>query len=65
MILFGKGGGNSDLTIATREQLGHVKVGDGIDVTEDGVISSNAKVSQEQIATTGDTSEMLDDIFKS
>ena len=65
VILFGKGGGNSDLTIATREQLGHVKVGDGIDVTEDGVISSNAKVSQEQIATTGDTSEMLDDIFKS
>lgn len=64
VILFGKGGGNSDLTIATREQLGHVKVGDGIDVTEDGVISSNAKVSQEQIATTGDTSEMLDDIFK-
>lgn len=45
--------------------IGHVKVGDGIDVTEDGVISSNAKVSQEQIATTGDTSEMLDDIFKS
>lgn len=65
VILFGKCGGNSDLTIATREQLGHVKVGDGIDVTEDGVISSNAKVSQEQIATTGDTSEMLDDIFKS
>ena len=65
VTLFGKGGGNSDLTIATREQLGHVKVGDGIDVTEDGVISSNAKVSQEQIATTGDTSEMLDDIFKS
>lgn len=63
VILFGKGGGNSDLTIATREQLGHVKVGDGIEVTEDGTISANAKVSEDQIATSDDTSEMLKEIY--
>lgn len=41
IILFGKGGGGeSDLTVATREQLGHVKIGNGIEVTEDGTISA-------------------------
>lgn len=63
VILFGKGGGNSDLTIATREQLGHVKIGNGIEVTEDGTISANAKVSEDQIATSDDTSEMLKEIY--
>lgn len=50
IILFGKGGGGeSDLTVATREQLGHVKIGNGIEVTEDGTISANAKVSQSDL----------------
>ncbi len=48
-------GGESDLTVATREQLGHVKIGNGIEVTEDGTISANAKVSEDQIATSDDT----------
>ena len=64
IILFGKGGGGeSDLTVATREQLGHVKIGNGIEVTEDGTISANAKVSEDQIATSDDTSEMLKEIY--
>lgn len=53
----------SDLTVATREQLGHVKIGNGIEVTEDGTISANAKVSEDQIATSDDTSEMLKEIY--
>ena len=65
IILFGKGGGGeSDLTVATREQLGHVKIGNGIEVTEDGTISANAKVSEDQIATSDDTSEMLKEIYE-
>ena len=56
-------GGESDLTVATREQLGHVKIGNGIEVTEDGTISANAKVSEDQIATSDDTSEMLKEIY--
>lgn len=45
IILFGKGGGGeSDLTVATREQLGHVKIGNGIEVTEDGTISAKDKL---------------------
>ena len=64
IILFGKGGGGeSDLTVATREQLGHVKIGNGIEVTEDGTISANAKVPEDQIATSDDTSEMLKEIY--
>ena len=64
IILFGKGGGGErDLTVATREQLGHVKIGKGIEVTEDGTISANAKVSEDQIATSDDTSEMLKEIY--
>lgn len=56
-------GGESDLAVATREQLGHVKIGNGIEVTEDGTISANAKVSEDQIATSDDTSEMLKEIY--
>lgn len=35
----------------------------GIEVTEDGTISANAKVSEDQIATSDDTSEMLKEIY--
>ena len=34
-----------------------------IEVTEDGTISANAKVSEDQIATSDDTSEMLKEIY--
>lgn len=44
-------------------RLGHVKIGNGIEVTEDGTISANAKVSEDQIATSDDTSEMLKEIY--
>ena len=57
------GGGTYELPIATSEQLGGVKIGEGIDVSEDGTITSAAEVSEDEIATTDDTESMLDDVF--
>ncbi len=61
----GSGGGVIyELPIASQNQLGAVRIGEGIDVTEDGTISSDAKVPADQIATPDDTSDMLEEIFK-
>lgn len=57
------GGGRYVLPVATATQLGGVKIGDGIKVTKDGVISAEAEVSPEQIASADDAGEMLDEIF--
>ena len=63
VTLFGKGGGTGELVIATRDRLGCVKIGDGVEVTEDGTISARAKVSEDQIATADDADELLDEIY--
>jgi hypothetical protein len=63
VTLFGKGGGTGELVIATRDRLGCVKIGDGVEVTEDGVISVHATVSEDQMAATDDVSEMLAEIY--
>ena len=54
------GGNTYKLPVATAEKLGGVKIGDGINVTEDGTISSNSSDS----ATNEEVNEMLDEIFK-
>lgn len=63
LTLLGKGGGSSEQVIATRDRLGCVKIGDGIEITGDGTISAHAKVSEDQMATTDDVSEMLKEIY--
>lgn len=63
VTLFGKGGGTGELVIATRDRLGCVKIGDGVEVTKDGVISVHATVSEDQMAATDDVSEMLAEIY--
>lgn len=58
------GGGTYVLPVATRTKLGGVKIGNGIDVAEDGTISySGSGVSDDAIASSGDTAEMLDEVF--
>ena len=59
----GKGGGSNELVIATRDRPGCVRIGDGIDISEDGVVSAHATVSDEQIAATDDVTEMLKEIY--
>ncbi len=59
----GGGGGNYVLPIASETKLGGVKIGDGIEVTDDGTISSSGKISDEYVATDEEFNEMLDDVF--
>lgn len=61
--LEGGGGEAYELPIATAQTLGGVKIGDGIDVTGDGTISSSGKLSFSDLATDEETEEMLDDVF--
>lgn len=58
------GGNTYKLPVATAEKLGGVKIGDGINVTEDGTISSSGKVDPSNISTKEEVTEMLDEIFK-
>lgn len=46
----GGGGGSYVLPTATANRLGGVKIGDGIDVEEDGTISANVDTSAEKAA---------------
>lgn len=52
----GFSGGSYMLPVASPSTLGAVKVGEGLNITEDGVLSVDS-------ATEEDTSEMLDDVF--
>lgn len=58
------GGGAYVLPVATKTRLGGVKIGDNISVTADGTISATgASVSEEDMASTVETGEMLDEVF--
>lgn len=62
----GTGGGGETyvLPVATATRLGGVKIGNGINVAEDGTISySGNGVADDAIASPGDTAEMLDEVF--
>ena len=59
------GGGAYVLPVATKTRLGGVKIGDNISVTADGTISATgASVSEDDMASTADTGEMLDEVFQ-
>ena len=61
------GGGASGgyfLPVATKTRLGGVKIGENIDVTDDGTISAaGGTVSDEDMATDTEVGEMLDEVF--
>ena len=61
----GEGGaGGYVLPIASATTLGGVKIGENISVTPDGTISATgASVSDDDIVTSDETDEMLDEIF--
>lgn len=58
----GGGGGDYVLPVATTTRLGGVKIGNGINVAEDGTISCAGGTGGD-FATTEDTEKMLDEIF--
>ena len=59
------GGGAYVLPVATKTRLGGVKIGDNISVTADGTISATgASVSEDDMASTADTGELLDEVFQ-
>jgi hypothetical protein len=43
--------------------LGGVKIGDGITVEADGTISASGEISPEQLATSEETLEVLNEVF--
>lgn len=56
--------GDYELPIATDTTLGGVKIGENIDVTQDGTISaSDELLSEDDLASTEDLNEMLDEVF--
>lgn len=61
------GGGASGgyfLPVATKTRLGGVKIGENIDVTDDGTISAaGGTVSDEDMATDTEVGEILDEVF--
>ena len=58
------GGGAYVLPVATKTRLGGVKIGDNISVTADGTISATgASVSEDDMASSTETGEMLDEVF--
>lgn len=60
----GGGGGTYVLPVATKDRLGGVKIGENISVAPDGTISATgASVSQDDMASTTETDEMLDEVF--
>lgn len=58
----GEGSGSYVLPTATAERLGGVKIGENIDVTSDGTISSNGRLDPSQVATDEDIREMIENI---
>lgn len=60
----GSGGTTYVLPIATATRLGGVKIGKGIAVAEDGTITaSNGGITPDDMASTEDTNNMLDEVF--
>ena len=58
------GGGTYVLPVATKDRLGGVKLGDGFSTSPDGTLSyEGSGLPDEAIVTTGDTEEMLDEVF--
>lgn len=58
------GGGTYVLPVATKTRLGGVKLGDGFSTTPDGTLSYvGSGLPDEAVTTTGNTEEMLDDVF--
>lgn len=58
------GGGSYVLPVATKDRLGGVKLGDGFSTTPDGTLSyEGSGLPDEAIVTTGDTEQMLDEVF--
>lgn len=58
------GGGSYVLPVATKTRLGGVKLGDGFSTTPDGTLSyEGSGLPDEAVTTTGNTEEMLDDVF--
>ena len=58
------GGGTYVLPVATKDRLGGVKLGDGFSTTPDGTLSyEGSGLPDEAIVTTGDTEQMLDEVF--
>lgn len=51
------------LPTATKTRLGGVKIGDNIEVTPDGTISSSGKIDPAMVATEDETEEMITKIF--
>ena len=71
ITLFGEGGGGSGssgyvLPVATADTLGGVKIGDNIDIDEEGRITpTGATLSEEQTATDSDIDAVVADVFGS
>ena len=59
----GEGNTSYVLPAATKTRLGGVKIGDNIEVTPDGTISSSGKIDPEMVATEDETEEMITKIF--
>lgn len=60
----GGGGSTYVLPVATATRLGGVKIGKGVTVASDGTITvSTSGVTPDDIASTEDTDNMLDDVF--
>lgn len=59
------GGAAYVLPIATKTTLGGIKIGAGLNASADGTVSVASTVAEEDIATSTDTEEMLDEIFSS
>lgn len=60
----GENGSTYVLPVATATRLGGVKIGQGINVAEDGTITaSTSGITPDEMASTEDTKSMLDEIF--
>lgn len=62
----GASGGTYVLPTATATRLGGVKVGEGLQITEDGTLSTvdNGEITDQDFATSAAMEEMLDEVFK-
>lgn len=60
----GGGGSSYVLPVATKDRLGGVKLGDGFSTAPDGTLSyAGSGLPDESVVTTGDTEEMLNEVF--
>lgn len=65
-ISTGASGGTYVLPTATATRLGGVKVGEGLQITEDGTLSTvdNGEITDQDFASSAAMEEMLDEVFK-